>query len=74
MEGAPTGTLVVAGTQTKGRGRVARSWSSPVGNLYCSLLLKPLVPSELPKMNLAAAVSVAKAARSEGTDLLITDS
>ena len=31
-------------TQTGGRGRHGRNWSSPVGNLYCSLLLKDVAP------------------------------
>lgn len=41
LAGAPEGLAVVAGTQTKGRGRRGRSWDSPPGNLYCSLLLRP---------------------------------
>ncbi|MBL4848544.1 MAG: biotin--[acetyl-CoA-carboxylase] ligase [Planctomycetes bacterium] len=40
-EGAPEGTLVVAGSQTAGRGRHGRSWSSPEGGLYFSFLLRP---------------------------------
>ncbi len=41
-EGAPEGQLVVADTQTGGRGRLGRSWFSPAGqNLYLSLLLRP---------------------------------
>ncbi len=40
-EGAAAGTLVWARTQTKGRGRRGRSWSSPEGNLYLSLILRP---------------------------------
>ena len=40
-QGAPEGLAVTAETQTKGRGRRGRSWDSPPGNLYCSLLLRP---------------------------------
>ncbi len=40
-EGAGAGTLVWARTQTKGRGRRGRSWYSPEGNLYLSLVLRP---------------------------------
>lgn len=40
-KGAPSGALVIARTQTSGRGRRGRAWSSPVGNLYSSLLLRP---------------------------------
>ena len=39
--GAPDGTLVWADEQTAGRGRRGRSWVSPPGNLYLSLLLRP---------------------------------
>jgi BirA family biotin operon repressor/biotin-[acetyl-CoA-carboxylase] ligase len=40
-DGAPAGTLVWAREQTSGRGRRGRPWSSPPGNLYQSLLLRP---------------------------------
>ncbi len=41
LAGAEDGTLIWALRQTKGRGRQARSWSSPPGNLYISLVLRP---------------------------------
>lgn len=37
--GDPGRLWIVAGEQTGGRGRLGRSWSSPPGNLYASLLL-----------------------------------
>ena len=37
----PDGTLILAKEQTKGRGRRNRTWFSPPGNLYCSLVLRP---------------------------------
>lgn len=40
-EGAPEGLLVWALEQTAGRGRRGRSFLSPPGNLYLSLLLRP---------------------------------
>ncbi len=40
-EGASHGLVVRADRQTKGRGRRGRTWDSPFGNLYCSLLLRP---------------------------------
>ncbi len=41
QQGTPHGAVVVAETQTAGRGRLGRSWHSPPGkNLYCSLLLR----------------------------------
>ncbi|RLD99064.1 MAG: biotin--[acetyl-CoA-carboxylase] ligase [Aquificota bacterium] len=43
-EGAPEGTLVVAESQTRGKGRQGRSWFSPRGeNLYLSLVLRPSI-------------------------------
>ncbi len=39
--GAPDNTVIWARQQTVGRGRRGRSWESPLGNLYCSLLLRP---------------------------------
>lgn len=39
--GAPEGTIVWAREQTGGRGRRGRHWSSPVGNLYTSTVLRP---------------------------------
>lgn len=42
QSGAEHGTVVVADSQTAGRGRQARTWFSPGGrNLYCSILIRP---------------------------------
>ena len=40
-EGVPAGLAVSAVQQTGGRGRSGRSWLSPPGNLYLSVLLRP---------------------------------
>ena len=41
------GTVVVADSQTAGRGRLSRSWFSPPGaNLYCSIILRTTRPPE----------------------------
>jgi BirA family biotin operon repressor/biotin-[acetyl-CoA-carboxylase] ligase len=40
-EGAAEGSLVVAGEQSSGRGRLGRAWASPPGGLYLSLILRP---------------------------------
>ncbi len=60
----PHGTVVVAERQLAGRGRAGRSWHSPEGNLYMTLLLKDL-PEPLHKwgmawLTLAMAVAVCR--------------
>ena len=62
-QGAPAGTVVVAKAQTKGRGRLKRTWLSPQGmGLYFSLVLRPdLSGGDLPKITLAAGLAVCKA-------------
>ena len=58
--GAPEGVVVIANKQTKGRGRYNRRWSSlPGEDLLFSIILKPTV-TELPYINMAATMSVAK--------------
>ena len=39
--GAPSGSIVLAETQTAGRGRDGRTWRSPAGGLWLGALLKP---------------------------------
>lgn len=71
-DGIKEGACVFTEYQKKGRGRLGRGWESPKGkNLLLSILLRPvLAPSDVPKITLAAAVSVARAARSlTGADL-----
>jgi BirA family transcriptional regulator, biotin operon repressor / biotin---[acetyl-CoA-carboxylase] ligase len=41
------GTVVIAESQTAGRGRLSRTWFSPPGaNLYCSIILRTARPPE----------------------------
>ena len=62
-EGAPAGTVVCADEQTAGRGRQARHWYSPPGNLYLSLLLRPAVaPARLAELAFVSALAVADTA------------
>jgi BirA family biotin operon repressor/biotin-[acetyl-CoA-carboxylase] ligase len=62
QDDAPAGTLVWAKRQNAGRGRLERTWSSPVGGLYFSLILKPTFPpSKLAELSLAAARSISQA-------------
>lgn len=62
-EGAPEGTVVISGAQTKGRGRLGRSFFSPSDTgVYMSLLLRPVMTADSAvKITTAAAVSVAEA-------------
>lgn len=60
--GAPEGLLVWAGEQTAGRGRRGRSFASPPGNLYLSLLLRPQrAAAEGAQLGFVAAVALAEA-------------
>jgi len=62
LEGCPEGTLVVAESQTAGRGRLHRTWESPKGGLYFSLVLRPqFAPSAVPRITLLAGVAVCRA-------------
>jgi BirA family biotin operon repressor/biotin-[acetyl-CoA-carboxylase] ligase len=61
-EGAEDGTLVWAREQTAGRGRGGRSWSSPRGNLYLSLVLEPdCSAQEAAQLSFVAALGVGDA-------------
>jgi BirA family biotin operon repressor/biotin-[acetyl-CoA-carboxylase] ligase len=68
--GAAHGTVVWANEQTAGRGRSGRSWASPRGNLYASILLRPERPMpELAPLSLLGGLAVAEALdRWLGTD------
>lgn len=61
-EGAPEGLLVWAREQTAGRGRRGRSFLSPRGNLYLSLLLRPGgAVADGAQLGFVAAVALAEA-------------
>jgi BirA family biotin operon repressor/biotin-[acetyl-CoA-carboxylase] ligase len=59
VKDAPQGTILLADSQTAGRGRLGRSFHSPAGSgLYMSVILRPnCPPAEL--MHLTCAVGVA---------------
>jgi BirA family transcriptional regulator, biotin operon repressor / biotin---[acetyl-CoA-carboxylase] ligase len=61
--GAADGTVVVADTQTAGRGRRGRVWRDEPGeSLLMSIIARPRTSvADLPKLSLAAAVAVAEA-------------
>lgn len=57
--GAPAGTAVVADEQTAGRGSRGRTWTSPPGGLWLSVLSRPASP-ELELLSLRAGLAVAE--------------
>ncbi|MEG6520604.1 biotin--[acetyl-CoA-carboxylase] ligase [Desulfotomaculum sp. 1211_IL3151] len=61
--GAVEGTVVVTEEQTKGRGRLGRTWQSlPQAGLCFSVILYPKAnPMEVPQFTMLAAVAVVKA-------------
>ena len=60
-QGATEGEVIIAEAQTRGRGRLGRSWvSPPFVNLYFSVILRPqLPPAHAPQLTLMAAVALA---------------
>jgi BirA family biotin operon repressor/biotin-[acetyl-CoA-carboxylase] ligase len=62
-DGAPDRTVVVADSQSAGRGRHGRPWyDEPGASLLTSILLRPrLTPARLPTLSLTAGVAVAEA-------------
>lgn len=70
--GAAHGTVVIATTQTGGRGREGRSWASPEGGLYLSAVLRPPLPlADVPPMTLAIGIATCDAVRAVGASAVI---
>ena len=61
--GAEAGTVIVAGEQTAGRGRLQRTWFSPAGGLAFSVILRPNI-NYLPYMIMLASLAVTYGVRS----------
>lgn len=60
-QGAREGTLVVAARQTAGRGRLGRTWTSPDGGAYLSMVLRPAIaPSDAGPLALVVALGAAQ--------------
>jgi len=59
--GALEGTVVLASAQTSGRGRLGRTWVSPEGGAYLSIVLRPTVtPGEVASLALAVGLGIAR--------------
>jgi BirA family biotin operon repressor/biotin-[acetyl-CoA-carboxylase] ligase len=67
-EGAADRTVLIAGEQSAGQGRRGRTWSSPPGGLYVSVLFRPtgVPPKQLPWLNLIAGLALVRVAQSVG--------
>ena len=63
LDGEAEGAVIVAESQTRGRGRHGRSWHSPSGkNILASILLRPpIAPREAQILTFAAACGVCEA-------------
>jgi BirA family biotin operon repressor/biotin-[acetyl-CoA-carboxylase] ligase len=64
-KGCPEGTVVIADSQTGGKGRLGRTWISPAGvNLYLSIVVRPgIQPRDATGLTLLSAVACASAIR-----------
>lgn len=64
-KGSPQGTVVIADSQTKGKGRLGRTWiSPPEGNIYMSIILRPdLKPKDATLLTIMAGIACAIAIR-----------
>lgn len=72
-DGAAEGTVIIAEEQTQGRGRMDRTWHSPAGGIWMSVILRPdLPPYRVQDITLVAAVAVVNAIKvSTGLDPMI---
>ncbi len=71
LRGAKEGAVVLAESQSAGKGRLGRQWQSPAGaNLYASIILRPSISAAIaPQIPLLAGVAGANAlARATGLD------
>ncbi|MHB1255521.1 MAG: biotin--[acetyl-CoA-carboxylase] ligase [Dethiobacteraceae bacterium] len=60
--GAAEGTVILSEEQLAGRGRLGRSWVSPAGGIWLSLILRPqLAPHKAQLITLLAAVAAVEA-------------
>src|SRR5215218_3522258 len=60
-DGALAGTGVLAGEQLEGRGSRGRSWHSPPGGLWMSMLFRPARTGGMEVMSLRVGLAVAEA-------------
>lgn len=73
VDGAAEGTTVVAEVQSKGRGRLGRTWlSPPFRNLHLSIVLRPpVLAASAPSIGLVAGVATAETVREWVADVAL---
>ena len=60
----PDFTVVIAGRQTKGRGRLKRVWHSSEGGLYFTVIIRPQIPPVFSsRVNFAASLALVRTLR-----------
>lgn len=66
QEGAPEGTIIIAESQSRGRGRRGKTWVSPLGGAWMSIVLRPdTLPINAPQLTFTAGVAAAKTIKDE---------
>ena len=56
------GTVIIAGSQRRGKGRLGRKWEAEKKGLYFSVILRPeIMPGEAPQITLLAGIAAARA-------------
>ena len=67
--GIENGSVIIAEKQTSGRGRSGKSWESPLGGVWLSIILEPDEDySKIPLITLATGVAVAKTLEKIGVE------
>ena len=69
MNKAENGSVIISEKQTNARGRSGKSWASPLGGVWLSIILRPNIDySKLPLITLATGVAVAKTLEKVGVE------
>ena len=69
MNGIADGSVIISEKQTNARGRSGKSWESPLGGVWLSIVLNPHVDyAKLPLITLATGVAVAKTLEKIGVE------